>query len=66
MLEYITILTEEELDAVAAGASLKVDINTTATGLTKADIVGTETLKAVTTKTSEASSSTVNYTVTTA
>jgi len=66
MLSYMTTLTDEELDAVAAGATVKVDVTATATGLTKADITGTETLKAETTKTGEAASATTSFTVTTA
>jgi hypothetical protein len=66
MLAYITTLADEELDAVAAGASVKWTGSATATGLTKADIVGTTTIKAETTKTSEASSVTFSYEVTTA
>jgi len=66
MLAYITTLTDEELDAVAAGATVKWTGNITATGLTKADIVGTTTIKAETTKTSEAASVGFEYAVTTA
>jgi len=66
MLAYMTTLTDEELDAVAAGASVSVKVEATAAGLTKADIVGTEKLTATTTKTGEAASATTIFTVTTA
>jgi hypothetical protein len=53
MLAYITTLTDEELDAVAAGATVTWNTQATATGLTKATINVSTTVSATTTKTSE-------------
>jgi hypothetical protein len=54
MLAYITTLTDEELDAVAAGATVTWRTSATATGLTKASINVSTKASATTTKTSEA------------
>jgi hypothetical protein len=53
MLAYTRTLTDEELDAVAAGATATWNTQTTATGLTKATINVSTTASATTTKTSE-------------
>jgi len=66
VLEFITTLTDEELDAVAAGANVTFTVEATATGLTQADIVSTTKITATTTKAGEAASVTSSTTVTTA
>ena len=66
MLEFIATLTDEELDAVAAGANVTFTFEATATGLTQADIVSTTKITAATTKAGEAASVTSSTTVTTA
>jgi hypothetical protein len=53
MLAYITTLTDEELDAVAAGATVSFNNQFKATGLTLASIKVTTTASATTTKTTE-------------
>ena len=66
MLDFITSLTDEELDAVAAGATASVTVEATAIGLTKAEVLGTQTVAAETTKTGEAAVAVTSFTVTTA
>ena len=66
MLEFITDLTDDELEAVAAGATVRWSGSVAGTGLTKADIVGTTKTTAETTKTNESASVAFEYTVTTA
>jgi hypothetical protein len=66
MLEFVTTLIDEELDAVAAGASVSFTLSATARGLTQADIVGRVTANAETTKTTEAADGEAELTVTTA
>jgi len=66
MQAHITILTDEELDAVAAGAKVSWSGNVTATGLNQADVTGTTTIRAATTKTTEEASVEFGYSVTTA
>ena len=66
MLAFVVELNDEELDAVAAGATVSVTTSATATGLTAADIKSTTTATATTTKTSEAGSLTSTTKVTTA
>ena len=66
MLAHVTILTDEELDAVAAGATVKFNGKLTATGLTKADTVATTNATAKTTKTTEDATADFMYSVTTA
>jgi hypothetical protein len=50
---HITTLTDDELDAVAAGASIAWKTEATATGLTLASISVSTTASATTTKTTE-------------
>jgi hypothetical protein len=53
MLAYITTMTDEELDAVAAGASVSATSTFNASGLTLASIKVTTTASATTTKATE-------------
>ena len=65
MQAHITILTDEELDAVAAGAKVSWSGKLSAAGLNTADVTGTTTITATTTKTDEAASVRFEYSVTT-